>query len=161
MYTPLLKLCLREISLQFTSGRSFQLEFTGLVSEPFPVSSVINQFLKLIVEKGDKAAACSQHLCKSDCWCMYIMCFLVTEPFPPLHTFFLPDFTLPRKVRSCLKFLQCPCEWLNICPGNVLISPQLISTLVSFSLKPQVPLKFWFSWLRTDEEKCGSNIFLW
>lgn len=130
---------------------------------PFPVSSVINRFLKWTVQKGDEEVACSQHLCKSDCWCMYrpILCFLVTQPFSPLCTFSLPDFILPRKVRSHLKFLQCPCEWLNICPSNVLISPQLINTLVSCSLKPQVPLKFWFSWLRTDEEKCWSSIFLW
>lgn len=36
---------------------------------PFPVSRIINRFLKLVVEKGDEVA-CSQHLCKSDCRCM-------------------------------------------------------------------------------------------
>lgn len=73
--------------------------------------------------------------------------------FSPLYTFFLPDFILPRKVRSHLKFLQCTCDWQNICPGNVLISPQLINTSFSWSLNPQVPLKLWFSWPRIDEEK--------
>lgn len=128
--------------------KKFSIQIHRTYLRPFPVSSFqyINMFLKLIVEKEDEVVACSQYLCKSDCWCMYrpIMCFLVTEPFSPLYTFFLPDFIFPRKVRSHLKFLQCSCEWLNICPSNVFISPQLINTLVSCSLKPQVPLQFGF-----------------
>lgn len=140
----------------FYSGLFYDSIIHGTYLWPFPVSSVINTVLKLIVEKeGDEDVVCPQHLCKSDCRCMYrsIPLFLVTEPFSPLYTFFLPDFILPRKVRSHLKVLQCTCDWQNICPGNVLISPQLINTSFSCSLNPQVPLKLWFSQLRIDEEK--------
>lgn len=157
-----------ETSSQFTSRRSFQMkaQIHRTYLWPFPVSGVINVFLKLVVEKaGDEEVACPQHLCRSDCRCVYrfIMLFLLTEPFSPLYTFFLPDFILPRKVRSHLKFLQCTCDWQNICPGNVLISPQLINTSFSSSLNPHVPPKLWFSWLRIDENKlkCRIDIFPW
>lgn len=50
----------------FYSGLFYDSIIHGTYLWPFPVSSVINTVLKLIVEKeGDEDVVCPQHLCKS------------------------------------------------------------------------------------------------
>lgn len=153
----ILKSSLCETSSQFTSRRSLLLKFLPVTYLwPFPISSTINMFLNLIVEKeGSEGFARPQLLCKYYCRCTYrsILLFLASVPSSPLYTFFLPDFILPGKVTSHLKFLQSMCDWQNICPDNVLISPRMINVSISCFLNPQVLLKLWLLWLRTDEEK--------